>query len=104
MLSLKALNAFALNPTDIVFFIVIAAIIVLCVVVYFLIPVFNKKQYQEQRENLKKREVAFKTNIKRTDGMPDTAADDAMEGSEPSTKEAPEGDAVTAEPKEDEKK
>ena len=52
----------ALNPlrsVDIVFFVVIAAIIVLVVAVYFLIPVINRKQYKEMRENLNKREVAF---------------------------------------------
>lgn len=66
MLGLMALNP--LNQTDVVFFIVIAAIIALCVAVYFLIPIFNKKQYKELRDNLKNREVAFKSNIHRTDG------------------------------------
>ncbi len=68
MLGLLALNP--LNKTDIIFFVVIAAIIVLCIGVYFLIPVINKKQYKEMRENLKKREVAFKSNVQRTDGSP----------------------------------
>lgn len=65
MLGLLALNP--LNSTDIVFFIVLAAIVVVCIAVYFLIPVFNKKQYKEQRDNLKKREVAFKSNIQRAE-------------------------------------
>ncbi len=71
-----------LNPlksTDIIFFIVLAAIVVLCVIVYFLIPVFNKKQYREQRENLKKREVAFKSNIQRTDGTTSVGGQTAEE-------------------------
>ena len=45
----------------------------ICVGVYFLIPVLNKKQYREQRENLKKREAAFQSNIRRTDGSTATA-------------------------------
>lgn len=100
MLSLKALNSLALKPTDIIFFIVLAVIIGLCVAVYFLIPVINKKQYQEQRENLKKREAAFKSNIRRAEGGPD--ADISM-SEEPST-ELTEADPVAAEPKEDEEK
>lgn len=60
MLKLLALNA--LGKTDVWFFIACAAIVVIAVVVYFLVPVFNKKQYREQRENLKKREAAFKAN------------------------------------------
>lgn len=66
MLGLLALNP--LNDVDVVFFIVLAVIVALCIAVYFLIPVINKKQYREQRDNLKKREVAFKSNIRRTDG------------------------------------
>ena len=56
-----ALNS--LKDVDIAFFSICAAIIVLIVAVYFLIPVFNKKQYQEQRDNLHKREAAFKSNL-----------------------------------------
>ncbi len=52
-----------LKTVDVVFFIVCAALIGIAVGVYFLIPVFNKKQYQEQRDNLRKREQAFKSNI-----------------------------------------
>lgn len=55
-----------LGPVDIGFFVACAVIVVLIIAVYFLIPVFNKKQYQEQRENLKKREEAFKSNTKTT--------------------------------------
>lgn len=67
MLGLLALNP--LGSVDIIFFVVIGALIALAVAIYFLIPVFNKKQYKEQRENLKKREASFKANVQRTDGM-----------------------------------
>ncbi len=52
-----------LKRVDKAFFIICAVIIVLIVAFYFLIPVFNKKLYQEQRDNLKKREAAFKSNL-----------------------------------------
>ncbi len=71
MLDFLALNP--LSSTDIIFFIVLGVLAVLCVGVYFLIPVLNKKQYREQRENLKKREAAFQSNIRRTDGSTATA-------------------------------
>ena len=61
MLSLLALNP--IPATDLVFFIAIGVIIAVAVAVYFLIPVFNKKQYQEQRDNLHKREASFKANL-----------------------------------------
>ena len=48
-----------LSQTDIIFFASIGAIIVLCVIIYFLIPVFNRKQYKEQIDNLHAREEAF---------------------------------------------
>ncbi len=72
MLGLLGLND--LPGTDIAFFIVIAVIIIIAVAIYFLIPVFNKKQYKEQRENLKKREAAFHANKTKSD---DTQASDA---------------------------
>lgn len=53
-----------LKPVDVAFFIICAVIIALIVGIYFLIPVFNKKRYQEQRENLKKREESFKVNFR----------------------------------------
>ena len=52
-----------LKGPDIAFFIICAVVIVAIVAIYFLIPVFNKKHYQEQRDNLRKREAAFKSNI-----------------------------------------
>ncbi len=54
-----------LNPLkdiDKVFFIVIAVIVAVAVAIYFLIPVFNKKQYQERRDNLRMREEKLKAN------------------------------------------
>ena len=55
----------SLPSVDVWFFIICALIVVAIVAVYYLIPVFNKKKYQEQRDNLAKREAAFKAN--RTD-------------------------------------
>lgn len=52
-----------IGKIDIIFFLSIVAIILLIVGIYFLIPVFNKKQYAEQRENLRKREKSFKANL-----------------------------------------
>lgn len=93
--SFLALNP--LNSTDIIFFIVLAVIVVLCIAVYFLIPVINKKQYQEMRDNLKKREAAFRSNVKRTDGSPSVVD---VQGEKPS-EEAP-ADGVSADPMRDE--
>lgn len=53
----------SLKPVDVVFIIVCVAIVAIAVGIYFLIPVFNKKQYKEQRDNLRKREEAFKSNL-----------------------------------------
>jgi len=52
-----------LGKTDKTFFLICIIIVVLIVAVYFLIPVLNAKQYKEQRENLKKREASFKSNL-----------------------------------------
>lgn len=62
MLGLLAAAKIIISGWDIGFFIACGVIIALIVAIYFLIPVFNKKQYQEQRDNLKKREIAFKAN------------------------------------------
>ena len=102
MTGLLALNS--LKQVDIIFFIVLGAIIALCVIVYFLIPVFNKKQYREQRDNLKKREVAFKSNIQRTDGSP--VAEETSEETGEKTADAiePLPEETPAEPTENEEK
>ena len=74
MLGLLALNS--IGAWDIGFFVACGLIIAAIVAVYFLIPIINKKQYQEQRDNLKKREVAFKANMK---VATDEQATDAVE-------------------------
>ncbi|MBQ7276850.1 MAG: hypothetical protein IJS58_06320 [Bacilli bacterium] len=61
-----------LKQADIVFFAVCIAIIVIIVAVWLLIPVFNKRQYKEQRDSLRKREAAFK-------GLSDTKTDEASD-------------------------
>lgn len=67
-LSTLLLNA--LKNVDITFFLICGAIVVVCIAIYFLIPVFKKSQYEERRENLRKREAAFKSGrqLSRTDG------------------------------------
>lgn len=50
----------ALGSVDVAFFLVCLGIVIAIVAVYFLIPVFNKSQYEERRNNLRKREAAFK--------------------------------------------
>ena len=53
-----------LKRPDIIFFVSLIVIAVICVAIYFLIPVFNKKVYEERRANLKKREETFRKNLK----------------------------------------
>ena len=69
----------SLGAVDIGFFVACGVIIAACIAVYFLIPVFNKKQYQEMRDNLKRREVAFKANLKGAEEDADATADTAVE-------------------------
>lgn len=102
MLGLLALNS--LSSTDIVFFIVLAVIIVICIGVYFLIPVINKKQYRELRENLKKREAAFKSNVQRTDGTPIFVDDPTEEENFPAEPTVTFSDDMPLDPTEDEEK
>lgn len=64
MMSTLPMSLNSLKSTDIIFFVCCAAAIAVAVLIYFLIPVFNRKQYQEQRENLRKREESFKANKK----------------------------------------
>ena len=54
----------SLKTPDIVFFSLIAVVVVLCIAIYFLIPIVKKKEYEERRENLKKREAVFRANLK----------------------------------------
>ena len=45
----------ALGRVDRTFFIICGVIVVALVAIYFLMPVINRKQYEQARENLKKR-------------------------------------------------
>ena len=78
---LAAANSNDLKAWDIGFFIACGVIVALIVAIYFLIPVLNKKQYQEQRDNLKKREIAFKTNqgIALDEQQPEASAEPTTE-------------------------
>lgn len=53
----------ALGRVDRTFFIICGVIVVVLVAIYFLMPVINRKQYEQARENLKKREASFKGNL-----------------------------------------
>lgn len=64
MINALLMSANQLKKTDIIFFVCCGAAVALAVAIYFLIPVINRKQYQEQRDNLAKREEAFKANKK----------------------------------------
>ena len=79
MLSLLALKLNPISATDLWFFILCGVIVAVIIAVYFLIPVFNKKQYQEQRDNLKKREVAFKANLQSANSKGAVAEDSQAE-------------------------
>lgn len=63
LLSIKEVHTMfllnSLKSADIVFFIMLVVIVAACVGVYFLIPVIKRKQFDEQKENLRKREEAF---------------------------------------------
>ncbi len=73
-----------LKAVDIVFFIVCVALVAIAVGIYFLIPVLNKKQYKEQRENLRKREEAFKSNaLSRAQANQETAPENTDSTTEP---------------------
>ena len=52
-----------MSPVDIAFLIVCLLLVGAGVGIYFLIPVLNKKQNSEQRENLRKREEIFKRSM-----------------------------------------
>ncbi len=56
----------SLGPVDIVFFIIAALALALLVGLYFLIPLLNSKKYAAQRENLRKREIEFKSNLQKS--------------------------------------
>ena len=57
-------NLNTLKSPDITFLIICIVVIALIVLICFLIPVIKHKQLKEQRENLRKRESSFRSNIK----------------------------------------
>lgn len=79
MLKLLLFADTTLPKVDIWFFAICAAIIAAIIGIYYLIPVLNKKQYREQRENLKKREVAFKANQQTAEQVAESTATVACE-------------------------
>ena len=54
----------ALKTPDIVFFILMGAAVAIGIAIYFLIPIVKHKEFEERRENLKKREEVFRANLK----------------------------------------
>lgn len=67
-----------LPSVDIWFFIACALIVVVIIAIYYLIPVFNKKKYKEQRENLAKREAAFKANRAQNTAEEQTSVEESV--------------------------
>lgn len=49
---------------DWLFLIIVCVIIAVCVGLYFIVPILNRKKYEQQRADLKKREETFKANQK----------------------------------------
>lgn len=49
----------SLKTTDIIFFVVLLVIVLLCIGFYFLIPVLNKKNYEQARKDLETRRIAY---------------------------------------------
>ena len=54
----------ALKTPDIVFFVLMGVVVAIGIAVYFLIPIVKHKEFEERRENLKKREEVFRANLK----------------------------------------
>lgn len=68
-----------LKSHDINFFIVCGAIVAIIAIVWLLIPVFNKSQYRDQRDSLRKREIAFKSNLKQNVSVEKKENEDTVE-------------------------
>ena len=68
-----------LKSHDINFFIVCGAIVAIIAIVWLLIPVFNKSQYRDQRESLRKRGIAFKSNLKQNVSVEKKENEDTVE-------------------------
>lgn len=55
---------FTLTTPDLIFFIILAVIFGAFGLAYILTPIVKKKQFEEARANLKKREETFRANLK----------------------------------------
>lgn len=58
----------AWNNVDTYLFITIVVVAAVAIGLYFLIPVLNKKKYEQQQAELKKREEIFKQNLAENKG------------------------------------
>ena len=56
---------FKITTPDLIFFILLAVIFGVAGLIYLLTPVFKRKQFEEARANLKKREETFRANLKK---------------------------------------
>ena len=59
---------FKLTKADKEFFLWLGILVGAFLVAYILMPIIKRKQFQEARENLRKREETFKANIKKLHG------------------------------------
>ena len=51
-----------LGKVDLIFFISVGVALLIAVLVYFLYPLIFAKKFKQQREDLRRREAAFKAN------------------------------------------
>ena len=65
---LKSTLLFTLKKPDLIFAIILAAIIGVFILVYILTPIVKKKQFDEAKANLRKREETFRANLQRLNG------------------------------------
>ena len=56
---------FTITKPDLIFFIILAVIAGAFVLAYVLTPIVKKKQFEEARANLRKREETFRANLKK---------------------------------------
>ena len=56
---------FTITKPDLIFFIILAAIAGVFALVYILTPIVKRKQFEEARANLRKREETFRANLKK---------------------------------------
>ena len=67
---------FKLTKADREFFMFLGILVGIFLVGYLLMPIIKRKQFQEARENLRKREETFKANIKKLQGEVPTEAEE----------------------------